>query len=111
MEVLFGTCSMAVAIILSTYSANDDEKVFIILSAVGAVWAWLIVPETKGVPLEEMAAIFGDTDEIVVYLRDLHVDQKNDHLVMEKHDGLEGDHVEEVQEMFPHTGLEKGEMA
>jgi hypothetical protein len=43
--------------------------------SVGTVWVWFFVPETKGVPLEEMAAIFGDTDDVVIYLRDVHLDQ------------------------------------
>jgi hypothetical protein len=48
------------------------------------VWAFL--PETKGIPLEEMAKIFGDTD-IAVYEHDIHVDHDTHELVVETHDG------------------------
>jgi hypothetical protein len=29
------------------------------------------VPETKGLPLEEMAALFGDRDEVVIFSGDI----------------------------------------
>jgi len=32
---------------------------------------WLYFPNTKGVPLEEIAALFGDADEVAVYEREL----------------------------------------
>lgn len=62
------------------------------------------IPETKGLPLEEIAAIFGDTEEVMVYARDIHVDHNTHNLVVNKHsaDGkdLEGDatHVVFVEE-------------
>jgi precorrin-6B methylase 1 len=31
----------------------------------------MCVPETKGVPLEEMAALFGDKDEVVIFSGDI----------------------------------------
>lgn len=43
------------------------------MSAVGGIWVWFFIPETKGVPLEEMAAILGDPEDVVVYLREVHV--------------------------------------
>lgn len=39
---------------------------------------WLFVPETKGIPLEEMARIFGD--EVAVYENDIYSDHKPDEL-------------------------------
>ncbi|OQV06790.1 hypothetical protein CLAIMM_11315 [Cladophialophora immunda] len=70
---------------------------FIILSALGAVWAWIFVPETKGVPLEEMAAIFGDPEDVVIYLREVHLDHANNKLVIDHH---------EVAEKIPTTSVE-----
>ena len=33
------------------------------------------IPETKGIPLEEMAELFGDNEEVIVHLRDIHMDE------------------------------------
>lgn len=52
--------------------------------AVGLVWGYLAIPETKGVTLEEMAAIFGDDDDIVVYMKDIHVDHQTNELVVDQ---------------------------
>jgi hypothetical protein len=57
--------------------------------AVGVVWAYFVLPETKGVPLEELAAIFGDDDEIVVYMKDIHVDHNTHQLVVDRQRGTE----------------------
>jgi len=46
---------------------------------------WFCIPETKGLPLEEMAEIFGDKDEVIVYLRDIHVDQETHDIVADIH--------------------------
>lgn len=35
---------------------------------------WIYFPNTKGMPLEEVAAIFGDADEVAVYQRDIDID-------------------------------------
>lgn len=56
--------------------------------AIGIVWAFFYIPETKGVPLEELAAIFGDQDEIVVYMKDIHVDENTHQLVVDKQLGV-----------------------
>ncbi|OAL32912.1 hypothetical protein AYO20_07703 [Fonsecaea nubica] len=55
--------------------------VFIVVSAVGWVWMWFCIPETRGRPLEEMAELFGDKDEVMVYLRDLHIDEETHEVV------------------------------
>ncbi|OQU97101.1 hypothetical protein CLAIMM_03092 [Cladophialophora immunda] len=57
--------------------------VFIILSAISVVWIYFVVPETKEIPLEEMARIFGD--EVVVYQADIHPVPNTDELVVEHH--------------------------
>lgn len=36
---------------------------------------WLFFPDTRGLPLEEVAALFGDADEVAVYQRDIDVDE------------------------------------
>ena len=46
-----------------------------------------MLPETKGVPLEELAAIFGDDDEIVVYMKDIHLDHNTHQLVVGRQRG------------------------
>jgi hypothetical protein len=56
--------------------------------AVGVAWAYFTIPETKGVPLEELAAIFGDHDEIVVYMKDIHIDHATHQLVVDKQRGV-----------------------
>ncbi|KAK4494564.1 hypothetical protein PRZ48_013920 [Zasmidium cellare] len=46
---------------------------FIIPGTIGSVIMWVWFPDTKGKPLEEVAAIFGDVDEVAVYQRDIDV--------------------------------------
>jgi hypothetical protein len=41
--------------------------VLIIPGTIGTVIMLLYFPNTKGLPLEEIAAIFGDTDEVAIY--------------------------------------------
>jgi len=57
---------------------------FICILAVGCVMFWVFIPETKSVPLEELAVIFGDADEVKVFSADIHIDSNkevifNDH--------------------------------
>lgn len=47
--------------------------VFIIPGTIGGLIVWFFFPDTKGLPLEEIAAIFGDEDEIAVYQREIDV--------------------------------------
>ena len=39
----------------------------------------------QGVPLEEIAALFGDTDEVMVFSKDIHVDHATHELVIDTH--------------------------
>lgn len=50
----------------------------------GVIWGYFVIPETKGVPLEEMAAILGDDDDVVVYMKDIHVDHNTRQLVVDR---------------------------
>ena len=34
---------------------------------------WFFFPDTLGLPLEEVAAIFGDNEEVAGYMRDIHI--------------------------------------
>ncbi|KAF1981968.1 MFS general substrate transporter [Aulographum hederae CBS 113979] len=73
----------------TTAFANIGWKfflVFIIISGLGAPLWYFIAPETKGVPLEEMASIFGETTEVAIYARDVHVDHNTHDLVVDKDD-------------------------
>jgi len=74
--------------VTATAFANIGWKfylVFIIISGVGAIVLYFVLPETKGIPLEEMAKIFGDEDEVVVYAADIHIDHDTHDLVVEDH--------------------------
>lgn len=44
---------------------------FIVQAALGGLAAFFIFPDTARKPLEEIAALFGDQDEVVVFQRDL----------------------------------------
>ncbi|KAK5044557.1 hypothetical protein LTR84_010681 [Exophiala bonariae] len=68
--------------------------VFIILSAIGTVWVWVAIPETKGVPLEEVARIFGDN--VAVYEADVHVDHEANELVVDQHGASDSEHITRV---------------
>jgi len=52
---------------------------------VGFFWLLWVLPETKGLPLEEVAALMGDEDQVVVYQQDIHVDVKTHQVVLDVH--------------------------
>jgi hypothetical protein len=43
------------------------------------------------VPLEEMAALFGDQDQVVIFSEDIHVDHITHELVVNTHNGAAAD--------------------
>ncbi|OCL05855.1 MFS general substrate transporter [Glonium stellatum] len=61
--------------------------VFIIISGLGAISMFFVLPETKGIPLEERGKIFGDTEDVIVYAEDIHIDHNTHELVIQKHGG------------------------
>lgn len=61
----------------STAFANIGWRFFLLfisIMTIGLVVMYFVLPETKRVPLEEVAAIFGDKDEVVCYLEQLNID-------------------------------------
>ncbi|KAK3050522.1 hypothetical protein LTR09_008161 [Extremus antarcticus] len=50
---------------------------FIIPGTIGAVIMWFYFPDTLGKPLEEIAAIFGDHDEVAGYMRDIQINEED----------------------------------
>ena len=51
---------------------------------------FFLLPETKGIPLEEIAKIFGETEDIMVFSEDVHIDRATHELVVEEHDNPKG---------------------
>jgi len=81
----------------STAFANIGWRfflLFICITTVGFVVMWIYLPETKGLPLEEVAAIFGDQDEVMLYLKDIKVDHNSDKL--EIHHFEDGNEIHKV---------------
>ncbi|KAF2469502.1 general substrate transporter [Lindgomyces ingoldianus] len=74
----------------TTAFANIGWKfylIFIIITFFGTTLMFFLLPETKGIPLEEMAKIFGDTEDVVVFSSDLHIDQNTHELVVTAREG------------------------
>lgn len=60
----------------ATAFANIGWKfylVFICITIVGGIICIFVIPETKGIPLEEIAKIFGESEEVMVWSEDLYV--------------------------------------
>lgn len=47
---------------------------------------WIFWPDINGLPLEEVAALFGDADDVGVFEADIEIDP-NTHTITEKGDG------------------------
>lgn len=72
----------------ATAFANIGWKfylIFIIISGLGTFFVYFVIPETKGIPLEEMAAVFGDTEDIAVFSADLHIDPTTHEVFVDEH--------------------------
>jgi len=57
---------------------------FIILTFIGGFVALFTFPDTRFLPLEEIAAIFGDTDEVAIYQGEIEVDHQT-HGIIDHH--------------------------
>lgn len=57
---------------------------------------WFLFPDTNGLPLEEIAAIFGDEDEVAIYQRDLEIDLTT-HTVREHDTDTKPGHLAHVE--------------
>jgi hypothetical protein len=47
---------------------------FIIPGTIGGLCMWFLFPDTNGLPLEEVAAIFGGQDEVALYMAEIVVE-------------------------------------
>ncbi|OAG36795.1 hypothetical protein AYO21_08968 [Fonsecaea monophora] len=80
--------------------------VFIVLNAISVVVIWLFFPNTRGLALEEVGAIFGDGDRIAVYQRDIDLSTlQTEVAVIDKEHGFSGkelrveaQHIEATEE-------------
>jgi hypothetical protein len=73
--------------------------VFIIPGTIGCILMYLYFPNTNGLPLEEVAAIFGDADEVAIYQAGIEID-RNTHAVILRKPGeteKEVDHEESLR--------------
>lgn len=70
-------------IIFSQSSSTDEDSrhagwkyylLFIILTFIGGCIVWTFYPDTRSMPLEEIAALFGDVDEVAVYQTEIDID-------------------------------------
>jgi len=62
-RLLSGIVSTIFPAMVDTLTLANTFWVFAGMSCVGVVWAWLCVPETKGLQLEEVARLFDDKVE------------------------------------------------
>lgn len=62
---------------------------FIIPGSLGGILMWFVFPDTNGVPLEEVAAIFGDEDEVAIHQADIEFDHNTHAIIVHGRDGKE----------------------
>ncbi|KAK4569541.1 hypothetical protein LTR86_003304 [Recurvomyces mirabilis] len=65
----------------------------IIPGTIGGICMWIFFPDTKGIPLEEVAAIFGDAAEVAVYEREIDIDPTTHSIIA----GQKGEKIEQVE--------------
>jgi hypothetical protein len=79
-----GVClSIATIALTDLVYLQATTTAFAIITGLGSVLMYFVLPETKGIPLEEMAKIFGDTDDVVVFSENVHVDHNTHELVID----------------------------
>lgn len=62
---------------------------FIILSFIGGFIFLFVFPDTRGLPLEEIAALFGDAHEVAIYQEEIEIDHQTQ-AVIDHHDDEKG---------------------
>lgn len=95
----------------ATAFANIGWKfflIFIILSGIGTVFCYFFIPETKGIPLEEMAAIFGDTEDVAVYSADIHLDHNTHEIFVDEHGAQQVRRITIAEELAHANGSSNG---
>jgi len=81
---------------------------FILLTFIGGIVVLFLYPDTRGLPLEEIATLFGDADEVAVYQADIEID-RNTHTIVDHH--AEGNiHAEGNVEKFTGAQTETSEV-
>lgn len=78
--------------------------VFIIPGTIGAITIWVWFPDTKGVPLEEIAALFGDDDEVAVYQAEINVQNG---VIVDLHAEAKGDQTNYVEDLGVSDGTKR----
>jgi MFS family permease len=68
--------------------------IFIVLTFLSIIIIYFWFPDTKGKSLEEVAALFGDEDLVVVYQRDIHIDAEHHKIIADVHNA--GSEVKET---------------
>ncbi len=73
------------------------KKVFISICSIGVVWIYFTLPETTGMPLEEIATLFGDQDEVMVFSEDIQTGGGAGELVIREHQVKQGGDEENAE--------------
>lgn len=55
------------------------------MTFIGGCTVWTYYPDTRSMPLEEIAAIFGDVDEVAVYQTEIEIDTAKN-TIIDHHD-------------------------
>ena len=71
---------------------------FIVLTFIGGIVVWFYYPDTRDLPLEELAALFGDADEVAVYQAEIVVDH-NTHAILDRHGEKRGSTSSQVEQV------------
>ncbi len=69
------------------------------LTACGIIWIFFSIPETMNVPLEEMGALFGDEDEVMVFLNTVHLDPLTNNSVVDDEKAMHANDFKHIENM------------
>jgi len=88
---------------------------FIIPGTLGGLMIWFVWPDTRRMPLEEIAALFGDEDEVAIYQAEIEIDHNTHAVIVHKPDGtlagLDGEKAEHHEGSQHASSLEAGDKA